>query len=366
MKITKRMLKQIIREELENVLKEVRLPRGTTRASQRKLSGAPGPRVGPGGVVELPPGGSYPTGARSDLPVGQGSGEPLPRGREHRWWKRSKRGGRGGHGHHRTQTRTPKGRFGTRIDAGPGKVELERLIDPPGPKPGPKPGPRPRPPSATPWKKFNVCRKSKGRLIACIAGPIIAAWLAWRNSDEYDESLDPVKTPMYNLYTHCGPEQQLHAFPTKESRQAFMAEIKAAGRLPGCDIPSPDAGPPEMKIPPRENQPGSVAFTPAASPPRPEAPAAACQFSVPPQGEEEYDCFYQALHLSGGSSGLEFLEEYGQDYDWKDEHTEAYYELLQSGYRHYNIPTHEELQTYDWYKQVPEHVKDFFKSAQSG
>jgi hypothetical protein len=147
-----------------------------------------------------------------------------------------------------------------------------------------------------------------------------------------------------------------------------MAEIKAAGALPGCEI-SPGR-PPKMKIPPRENQPtgGYIypGYTPGPGPGAPEAPAAACQFSVPPRSDEEFDCFYQALHLSGGSSGLEFLEEYGQDYIWKDEHTEAYYELLQSGYRHYNIPTHEELQKYRWYKQVPKHVKDFFKSAQSG
>jgi len=337
MKITKRILKQIIREELENVLLEARQPGPftdpVTVRSQRRGRPArttpPRPKAGEWA-------GRGTTPRMSDQPF---PGDPGPRGRGH-------------------VARHPAGAVGTggQKIGGQFKERLERvIIGVPGPRPGPKP-----------WKMPGICR-GRWKYLCLLVGATIAGWMVWRDSDEYDESLDPVKTPMYKLFTHCGPDQQLWAFPTKEERQAFMDEIKAAGRLPGCDIPSPDVGPPEMKTPPRENQPGSAAFTPAASPPRPEAPAGECQFTVPPQGAQEWDCFYRALHYSGGgSSGLELLKKYGQDKKWRREHTEAYYELLQSGYQHYNIPTHEELQEYRWYKKVPEYIKDFFKSAQSG
>jgi len=342
MKITKSRLMRIIREELENVLYEARqpgtLPVGTTVGAQRR--DAARRAAGSGGL----------TARALPDPVAPVS-EPIKGARARTSQPRRSIGSGGG-------------QFGTRIDVGPGKVKLERLIKKPSVPPAPRaPTPSPRP-GAQPWNKLGIC-DGKWKWLCALVGVTIAGWLIWRDSDEYDESLDPVKGSMYKLYTHCGPEQQLWAFPTKEERQAFMDEIKAAGALPGCEI-SPGR-PPKIMIPPKENQP-TGGYTPGPGPGAPEAPAGECQFSVPPRAgnKEEFDCFYQALHYSGGSSGLEFLEEYGQDYNWKDEHTEAYYELLQTGYHHDNIPTHEELQAYDWYKHVPEHVKDFFKSAQSG
>ncbi len=340
MRISKKQLERIIKEELRTVLVEQvaqvaaaemaagRIPWQTGVMTPGKQGRIPG-RVRPGGKLDL--------GRYRPIP-GEKSGLPG-------------RGGRGGYGHHWKQLRHTAGTRNWRGIKIGGRFmgKFSRAIRPITRALGPLAG---------------LCGSSPWAMAGCAAvGAGIISYLAWKNygdigkgSYSYNINIDPFPEPMFPLTVACaGGKPNLYIFPTKQDRQKFMDYLEEMGGDPDC----------KGYVPPEERPQGPEDIM--TRDPEPEAPkgkSGMCQFHVPPRSREEYDCFYRELHYFGDKSSLDTLTKYGVDYKWKDEHTKAYFNLLRKGYEHDFVPTHEDLEKYPWYRKVPNHIKNFFMSGE--